>query len=103
MALLDRLRETRSTARTEADTILNRAATEERDLSGDELQEHAELVAREREASDEIERATAAQIQDLRAGQTRNGRPVISRETADIARAFRSAINSRNPAPIEFG
>jgi HK97 family phage major capsid protein len=102
-SLLDRLREQRDNARRSADEILTRAADEGRDLTTSEFQDHADRLRQEREASDEIERHTAAQIADLRAGQARNGRPVISRENAEIARAFRSAINAKNPQPIDIG
>jgi hypothetical protein len=100
--LLDRLREQRDVARRSADEILTRASTEERDLTVNELQDHADLVTQEREASDAIEQAHSDQIAELRAGAARNGgRQVLSRESADTARAFRSAIFSKNPAPIE--
>jgi len=102
--LIERLRERRGEARSTAEQILTRAAGEERDLTPDELREHSRLVAEEREATDGLERAHADQIAELRASGARaGGGPVLTRESADIARAFRSAIYAKNPAPIEFG
>jgi HK97 family phage major capsid protein len=102
MSLVDELRTRRSEARSAADQLLTRAASEERDLDRDELAEHARHVTEEREASDELDRLRDEQIAELRAGAARhNGGPVLTREAADIARAFRSAIYAKNPAPIE--
>jgi HK97 family phage major capsid protein len=101
--VIEALREQRTSARDAADQILTRAAEEQRDLNADEIAEHRLHVIAEREAADELERARDAQIAELRAAGARNGRPVLSRQNAEIARAFRSAINARNPAPIEFG
>jgi HK97 family phage major capsid protein len=101
--LLDQLRQRRDTAREAAEAILTRAADEGRDLDAEELAEHRQHVIAEREAADEADRIRDEQIAELRAGVARNGRPVLSRASADIARAFRSAIFSKNPAPIEFG
>src|SRR5690349_3302192 len=101
--LIERLREQRSNARTAADQILTRAADEQRDLNPDELAEHRLQVLAEREAGDELERARDEQIAELRAAGARNGgRPVLSREAAETARAFRSAIFAKNPQPIEI-
>jgi HK97 family phage major capsid protein len=98
--LLDQLREQRAAARTAADAILTRAAEQQRDLSPDELAEHQAQVVAERESNDRIEEAHAAELAELRAAQTRRGN-VLSRQALDTARAFRSAILSKNPAPIE--
>src|SRR5215204_5165091 len=101
-SLVDRLREQRTTARTVADEILTRAADDGRDLSPDELAEHRQHVIAEREAADELDAHRDQQIAELRAGAARNGaRPVLSREAAETARAFRSAIFAKNPQPIE--
>jgi len=101
---MDRLRERRTQARTSADEILTRAAEEQRDLSPDELADHNRHVTEEREAADELDQRRDEQIAELRAGAARrNGGPVLTRANADIARAFKSAIYSKNPAPIEFG
>jgi HK97 family phage major capsid protein len=99
--LMEKVRERRADARASADEILTRAATESRDLSADELLEHHRAVEAEREAADEIDRLRDQQIAELRAGVARNGRPVLSRADADLARQFRSAIYAKNPAPIE--
>ena len=103
--LVEQLREKRDTARKASDEILTRAATEQRDLTADEASAHALQVRAEREAADSLERWHAEQLAELRASQTRSaaGGHVLTREAADIARAFRSAIFAKNPAPIEFG
>jgi len=101
---MDRLRERRTQARTSADEILTRAAEEQRDLSPDELADHNRHVTEEREAADELDQRRDEQIAELRAGAARgHGGPVLTRASADIARAFKSAIYAKNPAPIEFG
>jgi len=101
-SVIERLREQRTSARDAADQILTRAAEEQRDLTPDEIAEHRLHVIAEREAADELERARDAQIADLRAAGARNGgRSVLTREAAETARAFRSAIFAKNPQPIE--
>jgi HK97 family phage major capsid protein len=101
-SVIERLREQRTNARDAADEILTRAAEEQRDLSPDEIAEHRLHVIAEREAADELERARDAQIAELRAAGARNGgRQVLTREAAETARAFRSAIYAKNPQPIE--
>jgi hypothetical protein len=100
VALRDDLIQQRTAAREAADTILTRAAEEQRDLTGDELAEHRSHVTAEREAADRIEQAHAAELAELRAAQTRRGN-VLSRQALDTARAFRSAIYAKNPQPIE--
>jgi HK97 family phage major capsid protein len=104
-SLVEQLREKRDTARKASDEILTRAATDERDLTADEATSHAQHVREEREAADALEKRHAEEIAELRASQTRGaaGGRVLTREAADIARAFRSAIFAKNPAPIEFG
>jgi HK97 family phage major capsid protein len=98
--LLEQLRERRTLAREAIDQILTRAAEEQRDLTAEEAVAHREHVAEEREAADRIEEAHARELAELRAAQGRRG-PVLSRAALDTARAFRSAIYAKNPAPIE--
>jgi HK97 family phage major capsid protein len=100
-ALLDQLRQRRDTAREAAETILTRASDEGRDLDTDELTEHRAHVVAEREAADEADRLRDEQLAELRAGVARNGRPVLSRASQDLARQFRSAIFAKNPQPID--
>jgi HK97 family phage major capsid protein len=101
--VIERLREQRTSARDAADQILTRATEEQRDLNPDEIAEHRLHVIAEREAADELERARDAQIAELRAAGARNGgRPTLTREAAETARAFRSAIFAKNPQPIEI-
>ena len=101
MPLLDDLRGQRATARTSADEILTRAAAEGRDPSPDELAEYQAHVTAEREAADAMEAERDRQLAEVRAMATRNRQPTLSREAADLARQFRSAIYAKNPAPIE--
>jgi HK97 family phage major capsid protein len=99
--LLDQLREQRATARTAADDVRTRASAEGRDLAPDELAAYQAQVAQEREANDALEREHARQLAEVRAMATRGRQPTLSREAAEIARQFRSAIFAKNPAPIE--
>jgi HK97 family phage major capsid protein len=73
--LLDRLRDQRATARTTADEILTRAATEQRDLSAEELADHTARSVEARELDDRIEQVLADQVADLRAAQVRTATP----------------------------
>lgn len=101
MPLLDDLRGQRAAARTAADEILTRAAEEQRDPSPEELVTYQTQVAAEREANDAIEREHARQLAEVRALATRGRQPALSRQAAEVARQFRSAIFAKNPAPIE--
>jgi HK97 family phage major capsid protein len=99
--LLDQLREQRATARASADTILERAAAEQRDPAPDELAEYQAHVTAERAAADAMEAERDRQLAEVRAMATRGRAPALSRESAELARQFRSAIYAKNPAPIE--
>jgi HK97 family phage major capsid protein len=99
--LLDQLREQRATARTSADEILTRAAAEGRDPAPDELATYQAHVTAEREAADAMEAERDRQLAEVRAMATRGRAPTLSRASAELARQFRSAIYSKNPAPIE--
>jgi HK97 family phage major capsid protein len=99
--LLDDLRGQRDTARTAADEILTRAASEARDPSPEELATYQVQVAAEREANDAIEREHARQLAEVRAIAIRSRGPQLTREAAEVASAFRSAIFAKNPQPIE--
>jgi HK97 family phage major capsid protein len=99
--LLDSLRQTRAEARAAGDEILNRAAQEARDPSPDELAEYQAHVTAEREAADAMEAERDRQLAEVRAMATRGRQPTLSRESAELARQFRSAIYAKNPAPIE--
>jgi HK97 family phage major capsid protein len=84
--LLDQLRDQRTAVRTAQDGILTRAATEQRDLTPDELADHTARSVEARELDDRIERLLADQVAELRAASTRTaGRdvprePVLTRE-----------------------
>jgi HK97 family phage major capsid protein len=99
--LLDQLRERRGEARTAADEILTRAASEGRDPAPDELAEYQAHVTAEREAADAMEAERDRQLAEVRAMATRGRQPTLSRQSAELARQFRSAIYAKNPAPIE--
>jgi HK97 family phage major capsid protein len=101
LSLLDELRNQRATARTAGDEILTRAASEGRDPAPDELAEYQAHVTAEREAADAMEAERDRQLAEVRAMATRNRTPGLTREAADLARQFRSAIYAKNPAPIE--
>jgi HK97 family phage major capsid protein len=100
--LLDQLRDQRATARTAGDEILTRAASEGRDPAPDELAAYQSHVAAEREAADAMEAERDRQLAEVRAMATRGRGPALTREAAELARQFRSAIYSKNPAPIEI-
>lgn len=70
MTLVDDLRQRRHEARAATDALITRAATEERDLSPDELAEHAQRVTETRDLDDRIEKLLAEQVRELRAGAT---------------------------------
>jgi HK97 family phage major capsid protein len=71
VALVDDLRTQRAAARTAADEILTRAATEGRDLSAEEAAAHQGHVVAEREAVDRLEELHAAELAEVRAAGTR--------------------------------
>ena len=99
--LLDQLREQRAETRAAGDEILTRAAAESRDPSPEELAELQRHVLAEREAADAMEAERDRQLAEVRAMTTRRNGPTLTREAAETARAFRSAIFAKNPAPIE--
>jgi HK97 family phage major capsid protein len=99
--LLDQLREQRAAARAAADKILTRAAGEQRDLAADELRDYQARVVEQREADDAIEAEHERLLAEARAASRAGRGPTLSRQALDTARAFRSAIYAKNPAPIE--
>jgi HK97 family phage major capsid protein len=99
--LLDQLREQRATARTAGDEILTRAASEGREPTPDELAQYQAQVVAEREAADAMEAERDRQLAEVRAMATRGRSPTLTRQAAETARAFRSAIFAKNPQPIE--
>ena len=101
MALLDDLRARRADARTASDEILTRAAAESRDLAADEVAAYQAQVIATREADDEIEREHERLLAEARAASRAGRGPTLNRQALDTARAFRSAIFAKNPAPIE--
>jgi HK97 family phage major capsid protein len=78
--LLDELRQRRVTAREAGDTILQRAATEERDLTADELAAYQARIVEQREADDAIEAERDREVAELRAAATRRPGPATPRE-----------------------
>jgi HK97 family phage major capsid protein len=99
--LLDQLRQQRAAARTAGDEILTRAAGEGREPTPDELAQYQAQVLAEREAADAMEAERDRQLAEVRAMATRRQSPTLTREAAETARAFRSAIFAKNPQPIE--
>jgi HK97 family phage major capsid protein len=99
--LVDQLRDQRATARQAQDEILTRASQEGRDPSPDELADYQAHVTAEREAADRLEQERDRQLAEVRAMATRGRQPGLTRESAELARQFRSAIFAKNPAPIE--
>jgi Phage capsid family len=101
LPLLDDLRQRRTAAREAADQILTRAAEEQRDLAADELATCQGHVVEQREADDAIEQEHERLLAEARAASRAGRGPTLSRQALDTARAFRSAIYAKNPAPIE--
>jgi HK97 family phage major capsid protein len=99
--LLDQLRERRGEARSSADEILTRASQEGRDPAPDELAQYQAHVTAEREAADAMEQERDRQLAEVRAMATRGRQPTLTRQAAETAAAFRSAIFAKNPQPIE--
>jgi HK97 family phage major capsid protein len=101
VALLNQLQEQRAAARREGDEILTRASQEGRDLTAEELTAYQLQVTAEREAADAMEAERDRQLAEVRAMATRGRQPTLSRQAAETAAAFRSAIFAKNPQPIE--
>jgi HK97 family phage major capsid protein len=84
--LLASLRGQREALRGANDAILTRAATEQRDLAGEELGEHSDRPLEIRALDDRIEQVLADQVAELRAAQVRAPggstprEPVLTRE-----------------------
>jgi HK97 family phage major capsid protein len=78
--LLDQLRDQRAAVRTAQDGILTRAATEQRDLTPEELADHTARSIEARELDDRIEQLLADQVAELRAAGTRQSGPAVPRE-----------------------
>jgi HK97 family phage major capsid protein len=78
--LLDQLRDQRAAVRTAQDGILTRAATEQRDLTPDELADHTARSVEARELDDRIERLLGDQVAELRAASTRTATRDVPRE-----------------------
>jgi HK97 family phage major capsid protein len=86
VALLDDLAQRRTAARTAGDAILQRAASEQRDLTPEEVADHQAQVIAEREAGDAILAKHERQLAEARAQNTRRpaaaapSEPVLTRE-----------------------
>jgi len=78
--LLTDLRVQRDAARAAQDTVLTRAAEEQRDLTPDELAEHGRQVAAEREAADAMDAERDRQLAEVRAAAPRRPGPAAPRE-----------------------
>src|ERR671912_2534181 len=78
--LLVGLRDQREALRGANDAILTRAATEQRDLTGEELGEHSARALEIRALDDRIEQVLADQVAELRAASTRRPGPAAPRD-----------------------
>jgi HK97 family phage major capsid protein len=78
--LLVGLRDQREALRGANDAILTRAATEQRDLTGEELGEHSDRALEIRALDDRIEQLLADQVAELRAASTRRPGPAAPRD-----------------------
>jgi hypothetical protein len=78
--LLDDLRGQRAAARTAADEILTRAATEQRDPSAEELADYQAQVVAERQAADAMEAERDRQLAEVRAAVARRPGPAAPRD-----------------------
>jgi HK97 family phage major capsid protein len=78
--LLVGLRDQREALRGANDAILTRAATEQRDLTGEELGEHSDRALEIRALDDRIEQVLADQVAELRAASTRRPGPAAPRD-----------------------
>ena len=67
-------------ARAAADQVLERAAAEQRDLTGEELADYQAQVVAQREADDAIEAERDREVAELRAAATRRPGPAAPRE-----------------------
>jgi HK97 family phage major capsid protein len=101
MTLLEDLRSRRQGIWTRAKTIADIAAHENRSFDADEQAEFTRLNADLETLDERIGEMLEQDRRDGRAATVRRGRPVLSRADQEVARAFRSAIFSKNPAPIE--
>jgi HK97 family phage major capsid protein len=105
-AMIDQLAARRDAARAEADEILARATG---DLAGPDAARFGELTTEidrfntriDELTGEALRRANSAAVLERAAGGRRLTRGPLGAEAADTARAFRSAIHARNPAPIE--
>jgi HK97 family phage major capsid protein len=69
--------------------------------AADELATYQGHVVEQREADDAIEQEHERLLAEARAASRAGRGPTLSRQALDTARAFRSAIYAKNPAPIE--
>jgi HK97 family phage major capsid protein len=79
-SLLEQLRAQRSTAREAADAILERAATETRDLSPEEWRDYQTRTTELRTVDDAIEAERDREVAELRAATVRRSEPATPRE-----------------------
>lgn len=71
MTVIDDLRTRRTELRAAADEIITRAATEQRDLTGDEFRAHTGRLGELREVDDRIETLRDDEVRELRAAAAR--------------------------------
>jgi HK97 family phage major capsid protein len=100
-SLLEELRARRVELRQSTDEILTRAATEGRDLEPAEWTQYRAHQGDLQQVQDRIEELRDQELAELRARVPAGRGPTLTRADAELARRFRSAIYSKNPAPIE--
>jgi HK97 family phage major capsid protein len=99
--LLEELRQRRTELRQSTDEILQRASTEQRDLSGEEWVQYRAHQGDLQEVQDRLEQLRDQEMAELRARVPAGRGQTLTRADAETARAFRSAIFSKRPEPIE--
>jgi HK97 family phage major capsid protein len=99
--LLEELRAKRSQLRQSTDEVLTRASAEGRDLSPDEWVAYRAATSDLQQVQDRIEELRDQELAELRARVPAGRGSTLTRADQDLAKQFRSAIYSKNPAPIE--
>lgn len=102
MPLLNDLQAKRTELRAAADEITTRAATEERDLTADELRDYTAKTTEVRDLDDRVEQILADQVAELRAAPTRTAAPTEHRGGRLLADELR-ALTGSSPASFTPG
>lgn len=100
-SLLEELRARRVELRQATDQILERASAEGRDLEPQEWTQYRAHQGDLQQVTDRLEELRDQEVAELRARVPAGRGSTLTRADQDTARAFRSAIFSKSPAPIE--